>query len=185
MFRATLFWLTLIALANPSLADEVTQTLSSALQAYEDGDIEYAIEELEYARQLLKEMSSKELTAYLPEPPAGWTREIGDTQMNAGLAFLGGGVGAEATYSDGTETFSLTIMADNPMVAGFGGMIASAGLMGMKMHRVGREKFFENDNQLIALIDNRILIQAEGAAPEVMIGVLEGIDFAALEEFGG
>ena len=90
MFRATLFWLTLIALANPSLADEVTQTLSSALQAYEDGDIEYAIEELEYARQLLKEMSSKELTAYLPEPPAGWTREIGDTQMNAGLAFLGG-----------------------------------------------------------------------------------------------
>ena len=185
MFRATMFTLTLIAAANPGLADEVTDTLSSALQAYEDGDIEYAIEELDYARQLLQDLSSQALTGYLPEPLAGWTREISDEGMNAGLAFLGGGVAAEAEYTDGSTRFKVTIMADNPMVAGFAPMIANAGLMGMKMHRVGREKFYENDDQLIALIDNRILIQTEGAAPEVMIGVLEGIDFAALEEFGG
>ena len=47
MFRATIYALALLAIANPSLADEVSDTLSSALQAYEDGDIEYAIEELE------------------------------------------------------------------------------------------------------------------------------------------
>lgn len=185
MFRATMFSLTLIATVNPGLADEVTDTLSSALQAYEDGDLDYAIEELDYAKQLLQEMSSQALTSFLPEPPAGWTREISDEGMNAGLAFLGGGVAAEADYSDGSETFSLSIMADNPMVAGFAPMVANAGLMGLKMHRVGREKFYENDDQLIGLIDNRILIQAEGAAPEVMIPVLELIDFAALEEFGG
>ena len=185
MFRATMFSLSLIAMANPSLADEVSDTLSSALQAYEDGDIEYAIEELDYARQLLQEMSAQELTAFLPEPPDGWTREISEDGMTAGLAFLGGGVGAEAEYSDGSESFTLTIMADNPMVAGFSGMIANAGLMGMKMHRVGREKFFENDEQLINLVDNRILIQAEGATPEVMIPILEQIDFKALEDFGG
>lgn len=185
MLRTTLVSLALAGAALPALADDVTDTLSSALQAYEDGDIEYAIEELDYARQLLQELSSQALTAFLPEPPAGWTREITDEGMNAGLAFLGGGVGAEAEYDNGSEQVSLTIMADNPMVAGFGPMIANAGLMGMKMHRVGREKFFENDDQLIALIDNRILIQAEGAAPEVMIPILEGIDFEALEGFGG
>ncbi|MCB1337585.1 MAG: hypothetical protein KDK10_09080 [Maritimibacter sp.] len=185
MFRATFFSLSLIAMANPGLADEVVDTLSAALQAYEDGDIDYALEELDYARQLLKEMNAQELSAYLPEAPEGWTREVSETNMNAGLAMFGGGVGAEAEYSDGTETFTLQIMADNPMVAGFAGMVANAGLMGMKMHRVGREKFFENDNQLIALIDNRILITAEGAAPEVMVPVLEAIDFKALAGFGG
>lgn len=185
MFRATLFSLTLIAMANPSLADEVVDTLSSALQAYEDGDIDYALEELDYARQLLKEMTAQELSAYLPEAPAGWTREISDDGMNAGLAFLGGGVGAEAEYSNGEDSFSLQLMADNPMVAGFAGMIGNAALMGMKMHRVGRVKFFENDEQLLALIDNRILIQAEGAEPPVMIPILERIDFEALEGFGG
>lgn len=185
MFRATMFSLSLIALTHPSLADEVTDTLSSALQAYEDGDIDYAIEELEYARQLLKELASQALTGYLPDAPAGWTREIGEEGMNAGLALLGGGVGAEAVYTRGDDRVTLSIMADNPMVAGFAPMIAGAGLMGMKMHRVGREKVFENDDQLIALVDNRILIQAEGAAPEVMLAVLEKIDFAALEGFGG
>lgn len=184
MFRATFFSLSLIAMANPGLADEVVDTLSAALQAYEDGDIDYALEELDYARQLLKEMTAQELTAYLPDAPEGWTRELGESDMNAGLAMFGGGVGAEAEYSDGTETFTLQIMADNP-VAGFAGMAANAGLMGMKMHRVGREKFFENDDQLIGLIDNRILIQAEGAAPEVMIPVLEAIDYKALAGFGG
>lgn len=184
MFRATLFSLSLIAMTNPGLADEVTDTLTSALQAYEDGDLDYAIEELDYAKQLLQELSSQALTNFLPEPPAGWTREIPDEGSDGALAFLGGGVAVEADYSNGSETFSLSIMADNPMVAGFAPMIANAGLLGMKMHRVGREKFFENDDQLVALIDNRILIQAEGAAPEIMTPVLERIDFSALGDFG-
>jgi len=185
MFRATLYALVLVAAAHPSLADEVIDTLSSALQAYEDGDIEYAIEELDYARQLLKAMTTRELTGFLPEAPAGWTREVSDNDMSAGLAFLGGGVAAEAEYSDGTERFTLQIMADNPMVAGFAGMISNAGLLGMKMHRLGREKFYETDGGLMGLVDNRILVQAEGADPELMLPVVEQIDFAALAAFGG
>ena len=185
MFRATSFAVLLLAVANPALADEVIDTLSSALQAYEDGDIDYAIEELDYARQLLKDMSTQELSAFLPEAPAGWTREIGDSEMSAGLAFFGGGVGTEAEYSNGTDSFTLTVMADNPMVSAFSGMIANAGILGMKMHRVGREKFYENEDGLSALVDKRILVQAEGAAPEVMLPILEQIDFEALADFGG
>jgi len=185
MFRATFFAVALLAMTNPALADEVIDTLSSALQAYEAGDIENALQELDYARQLLRDMSTKALTGFLPDPPAGWTREVSDSDISTGLVFFGGGTGAEAIYSDGTDQFTLTIMADNPMVAGFAGMIANAGLMGMKMRRVGTEMFYDTDGQLSALIDKRILIQAEGADPEVMAPILERIDFKALEGFGG
>jgi hypothetical protein len=184
MFRATSFALLMLSVANPALADEVTDTLSSALQAYEDGDIKYAIEELDYAKQLLQAMSAQELTSFLPEPPEGWTREIGESDMNAGLAFLGGGSAAEASYTDGTERGTLSIMADNPMVAMFGGMISNAAIMGLKTHRVGREKFLYDDGELTGLIDGRIIVQASGAEPEVMIPILEAIDFNALNDFG-
>lgn len=184
MFRATFFALAIIAVTKPALADEVTDTLSSAMQAYEEGDIKYAIEELDYAKQLLQAMSIAELAGFLPEPPAGWTREIVEGDTNAGLAMLGGGSSAEATYTDGTDSVTLTLIADSPMVTMFGGMISNAAMMGMKLHRVGREKFVDNDGELTALIDNRILIQAKGATPEVMIPILEGIDIRALEDFG-
>lgn len=184
MFRATFFAILLLSATNPALADEVTDTLSSALEAYEAGDIEYAIEELDYARQLLQAMSALALNDFLPEPPAGWTREIAESDMNAGLAMFGGGVAAEAVYTDGTETVTVTIMADNPMVSMFGGMLSNAGMLGLKMHRVGREKFVFEDGELSGLIDNRILIQADGSSAEVMIPILEMIDFEALEDFG-
>ncbi|MEO1346849.1 MAG: hypothetical protein AAFV74_22110 [Pseudomonadota bacterium] len=33
-------------------ADDITEALESAMQAYEDGDTQYALEELEFAKQL-------------------------------------------------------------------------------------------------------------------------------------
>lgn len=183
MFRVSFFSLALVALTAPALADEVSDTLSSALQAYEDGDIGYAIEELDYAKQLLQAMKTDALAGFLPEAPDGWTREV-SSEMSSGLSMFGGGIGAEATYSNDTDSFTVTLMANNPMVSAFGGMISSAGMMGGKMVRVGREKFLDQDGELTGLIDNRILIQAQGADPELMLPVLEAIDFKALEDFG-
>jgi hypothetical protein len=57
-------------------------------------------------------------------------------------------------------------------------------LLGMKLVRVGREKFVDDEGALMGMIGNRILVQAEGADAEVMIPVLELIDFDALEDFG-
>ncbi|SLN30225.1 hypothetical protein PSA7680_01439 [Pseudoruegeria aquimaris] len=165
--------------ALPATADDVSDTLKSALEAYEAGDIQYAMEEIAFAQQLLKEMKADSLTAFLPEAPDGWTREI-DTEMAATLGMLGGGVGTKASYSDGSDSFTLTLMADNPMVAAMG----SAGLMGGKMIRVGREKFADQDGQLIALIGNRVLVQAEGQNKEAMRALLETMDFRALASFG-
>lgn len=175
----------LAALMAPTLAqaDEVTDTLQSALKAYEEGDITYTLEELEYAKQLLQAMKTADLAKFLPNAPDGWTREV-STEINAGLAMLGGGAGAEATYTNGSDEFTITIMANNPMVGALSGMLSNAALMGMKLERVGRMKYLNQDGELSGIVDGRILIQADGADVDVMIPVLESIDARALEDFG-
>ncbi len=163
-------------------ADEVSDTLQSALQAYEDGDIKYALEELDYAKQLLKQIQSTALTDFLPEAPEGWSREI-DTETAALLGFGGTGAAAQATYSNGDEQFTIMFLADNPMIMSMGAMIANAGAMGAKVVRVGRQKFMVQDNELTGLVDNRILVKADGADPDIMLKVLETVDYRALSRY--
>ncbi|MEQ9694495.1 hypothetical protein [Shimia sp. SDUM112013] len=164
-------------------ADEISDALESALTAYNEGDVQYAIEELDFAKQLLLAKKTGALSDVLPAAPDGWTRTI-NTDMNAGLPMMGGGVGTEAEYSDGTQSFTVSIMADNPMVAAMGGMVANAALMGAKIERVGRQKFMNQDGELSALVDNRILVQASGADVPVMLDLLGTMDFRALSKFG-
>ncbi len=163
-------------------ADEIADTIRSALDAYETGDVQYATEELAYAQQLLRELKASGLSAFLPPAPEGWTRSD-DAEMSANMGFMGGGVGAKATYQKGDSRFEITLMADNPMVAAMGGMFANAAMMGIRQVRVGRERFADQDGQLTALIGNRVLVQASGAPADVMVPVLQAIDFAALAAF--
>lgn len=171
------------SLAGPVWSDEVTDSLNNAIEAYESGDLQYALEEMAYARQLISEMKTDELTAFLPEAPEGWTREISD-DLSAGMAMMGGGAGAEATYSNGEETIDLIIATDSPMVSAMAAMMANAGLMGVKLERIGRQKFVNQDGELTGIIDNRILVQGSGSNPEVLKELLEAIDYKALADFG-
>ncbi|MEM9238905.1 MAG: hypothetical protein AAGB07_02915 [Pseudomonadota bacterium] len=164
-------------------ADDITEALESAMQAYEDGDTQYALEELEFAKQLLQAMKTDELVQFLPDAPDGWSREV-NTEMNAGLAFMGGGSGAEATYDGDGQSITITMMADNPMVAGMAGMIGNAGLMGAQVERLGRQKFMIMEGEISGLVDNRILIQASGGDVDDMLELLETMDFRALGKFG-
>lgn len=173
------------ALPLPLHADEVSEALQTALDAYADGDIQYAIDELDFARQKLLEMKTDSLGAFLPDAPDGWTRET-STEMAAGLAMMGGGVGAEATYTspDGAQDFKITLMADNPMVTSMAAMVANASAMGMRVERIGRQRFAVGDDQIIGMVANRILVQAEGDDQDVMMQTLEGMDFRAMSNFG-
>ncbi len=169
--------------ATLAMADDIKEAIESALSAYEEGDTQYALEELEFAKQLLLAIKTDALVEFLPEAPEGWSREI-NTEMNAGLAFMGGGTGAEATYEGDGQSITLTLMADNPMVAGMAGMITNATLIGAKIERVGREKFMVHDGEINGLIDKRILVKASGGDVDVMLGLLEQMDFRALGKFG-
>jgi hypothetical protein len=174
----------LAALSAPAAqADDVTDALESAREAYEAGDLTYAIEELDYAKQLMVAQNADALVQFLPEAPDGWSREV-NTEMNAGLAMMGGGTGAEATYEGDGGSMTLTIMADNPMVGAMAGMIGNAGMMGGKLERVGREKFMVLDGEITGLIDKRILVKATGGEVDAMLSLIEMMDFRALADFG-
>lgn len=175
----------LAAIPVMATADDVTDTLQSAITAYEAGDVQYALEEIAFAQQLLQAMKTEGLVAFLPEAPEGWTREV-NTEMNAGMAMLGGGAGAEAEYSNGTDSFTVTLMVDNPMVGAMAGMFANPMIMAAsgKIIRVGREKFLDQDGELTGLVNKRVLVQANGASSEIMLPLLEQMDLQALGNFG-
>lgn len=187
MIRTFLFALpaSLALLAAPAAADEITDTLQSAIEAYEQGDVQYALEELDYARSKLNELKTDALSAFLPEAPEGWTREI-DTEANAGMAMMGGGVAAEASYGTPEgDYYTVQMFADNPMVASMSAMIMNAGAMGLKTERIGRQKFALQDDQTMGLIANRILLQVDGPDAETRKRLLEAMDFDAMANFGG
>lgn len=171
--------------AATAAADEVADGIEALRDAYEAGDIGAALEELSFLQAMLTEMRTDSLAEYLPEPPDGWTREV-ETEVSGMMAFTGGGAGATGTYSDGTDSFTISILADSPMIAAMGGMLSSplvAQAAGGRLKRVGDIKVLDMDGSLTALVDGRILVQAEGAATEVMLPVLETMDFDGLSDF--
>ncbi|PID36085.1 MAG: hypothetical protein CR993_06930 [Rhodobacterales bacterium] len=170
-------------IATPALADDVTDTLESALEAYQSGDIAGALDELDFAKSLLQELNADALTSFLPPAPKGWTREIVEGD-GPGLALLGGGASAEAKYTRGDDTLTVQIMADNPLVTTMSGILSNASMLGLKVKRIGREKFMLNDGELTGLIDKRILVTASGGTIDEMAALLEGIDFKKLADFG-
>lgn len=186
MSRRLAFAAILAALPAAAQADDVTEAIDNARAAYEEGDVAYALEELALAQQLMMALKAEGFAAFLPEAPAGWTREI-ETEGMAAMGMMGGGSMVEASYQGAGESFTITLTADNPMVAAMAGMFANAAMLsasGVKVIRVGREKFADQDGELMSVIDNRVLIQATGAPVEVMLPVLETIDFRGLARFG-
>lgn len=171
--------------AQTARADDVTDTIDAVRDAYDSGDIALALEELSFLQAMLTDMRTESLAEFLPAAPDGWSREV-ETEMSGFMAMTGGGAGAKATYSSPDQSFTVSLLADSPMVTAMGAMLSNpmiARAAGGQLTRVGGIKVLEMDGNLSALIDGRILLQAEGAPSDVMLPVIEAIDFDALEEF--
>lgn len=166
-------------------ADDVTDTLSAAMEAYQEGDIQYALDELAYATQLLNEMKAAGLEGLLPEPLPGWTMTI-DEDAASSMGFMGGGVMASGEYTGSGNRFTITMMADNQMVLTMGAMLSNPQLMASmgSIERINRESFLNQDGDLSALVGNRVMIQAEGGDLADMIAHLETMDFREIANFG-
>lgn len=181
----TVFALAMAAL--PASADEFTDTLDSALRAYEEGDISGARADLDYAGKLLQAMKSDTLAKFLPEAPAGWTKEAADNDEAAGfMGMLGGGTTAAATYRKGSEDFTITLVADSPMVSGIGAMITGmAGMAGGgKPIRIQRTEFTSTDDGLQGVVNNKVMVSVTGNADiDAKTAALETMDFKAIGEF--
>ncbi|HRO12861.1 hypothetical protein [Amaricoccus sp.] len=177
-----------LALAQPAAADEFTDTLESALEAYRSGDVSAAREDLDFAGKLLAAMKSEALAKFLPAAPGGWTRgEASDEEAAAGgmMGMFGGGTSAAATYTKGAEQVTVTLVADSPMVSGLGAMISGmAGLAGGKPLRIQRTEFTEQDGDLQGVVNGRVMVSVTGGASvEDKRAFLEAMDFGALGNF--
>lgn len=181
LLAASAFLLPLPAMAQ----DDITDALGAAIEAYEEGEIGDALEEIAYATQLLNALQAQGLTEFLPEPAPGWNREV-NAEAGASLAFMGG-TAAEATYTSSQGgRFTITIMADNPMVTSMAGVLGNSALLATmgQIERINRENFMLADNELTGLIGGRILVQAAGGTIADMTAHLEAMDFREMEDFG-
>jgi hypothetical protein len=177
----------LTMLAAAAAADEFTDTLESALEAYGAGDITAAQQDLDYAGKLLTAMKSESLATFLPPAPAGWTREeAGDGGEAAGMmGMFGGGTIAAATYTRGSEEMTLSLIANSPMITGMAGMLSGLAAMGGgKPMRIQRTEFALNEEDLQGVVGGKVMVSVGGnATVEDKAALIEGIDLGALAEF--
>lgn len=178
----------LAAPAAPARADEIADALRAALEAYEAGDLAVAREEADYAVQLLAQKKAGDLTAFLPEPPAGWTREVSDAASGGVMTMFGGGLTAEGVYaSPAGDSAEVRLIADSPMLAAMAAMFSSPAAMGAmgRVTRIKRVNFaVGQDGEIQGMIGGKVLIQVSGSAAESdKVALIEAIDFEALEGF--
>ncbi len=175
--------------AGPVVADEFTDTLASALKAYNDGDVAGARADLDYAGKLLGAMKSDMLANFLPAAPPGWSKAAAaqDDDAAAGgfMGMFGGGTTASATYTKEAKSFTITLIADSPMANGLGAMISGvAGLAGGKPIRIQRVEFTQGDDGLQGVVNKRVMVNVSGdASLEEKTAALEMMDFKALGDF--
>ena len=171
-----------LLLAAPASADEFLDSLDLAREAYQAGDLAGAKEEMDYASQLLAQMRMQSLSAILPDAMEGWTRR--DDDGGGGFA---GGITVAADYMKGNERLNIQISVDSPMVATMSMMMGNAAAMAAQgeMKRIGRQKVIVTKRgEIQTVIDNHILIQMTGNAPEdVKEAYFKAIDMRALKNF--
>lgn len=163
-------------------ADDILDALDATRSAYEAGNVGAALQELSIAQALMQQQKTASFVSFLPEAPDGWSREL-DNDVAAGLAMFGGGTGAEATYSNGTDRVSLMLLADSPMVASMAGMLNNPAVLmasGGKLVKVGDQRFAQTDSEYTGMVANRILIQASGQNEAAVITILEQVDYNGL-----
>lgn len=175
-----------LSTAHQAHADDIEDAIQAALEAYQAGDVNAAKEELDFASQLLSQAKAAGLADFLPAPLDGWERSEAESQA-VGSAMMGGGLSANAAYTNGDKRVEIEMLADNPMVAAMAGMFSSTATMGAMgtVKRINRQTvILTNDGELQALVNNRILIQVRGDAPvEDMEAYFAAIDMDALKAF--
>ncbi len=187
-FAAAAFLAGAVLSVGPATADEFTDVLESALAAYGEGDMVGAREDLDYAVQLLAAMKSEGLAAFLPAPLPGWTKEAATEDASgagAAMAMFGGGTAAAARYLRGEEEFTLTLIANSPMVTGISAMVSGlGGVAGAETRRIQRTQFMVTGGEIQGVVADKVMITASGSAqPDDIFATIEAMDLRALGNF--
>lgn len=158
--------LTLAAVLAPLHADDVTDNLATAKEAYEDGRITQAITALDTAGQFLRQKKAELVAQLLPDAPKGWEASEPETET-AGASFLGGGVTVQRGYTRGTSSVTIKIMSDSPLVQA-AMAFANPAFGGVKMETIQNQPVavdFEkgaSNGSIKATIEARYLLEIAG-----------------------
>jgi len=184
-----------VFLPGSALADEVLESIKEASEAYNEKAYSEAMESLEYAKQLIMQMSSEELMTFLPVPMEGWQ---GKEAKSQNMGMLGGTAGVEKDYSMSDangkrKRITLTIMGESPMLQGMMAMFnpAVAGADGGKLQKIKRNKAIvkysaeRQKGEVLINVAKRYLITVKGSNIEKneLMYYAEGVDYKGLKAF--
>jgi hypothetical protein len=158
---------------NSASADEVTDQLDAARQAYEAGELRTAAETLNSAVEAIRAQITAGLLTLFPPPLDGWVADEAQSQ-SGGLASMLTGTHLSRRYvrEDNAEV-TLTLMADSPMMPMLTMAISMPFMMqanedlksfslkgerGMMEHTPGSETY-----KITLMVGSRLLVQGEGS----------------------
>ena len=168
-------------------ADDVTDSITEALQYYKDGKYPDAVGSLNYAAQLIQQKKGNELRAFLPKPLSGWAADDATTQTAAASMF-GGGIATERQYHKGPSSVTVQIVTDSPIMQGMMMMFSNpmfAGAEGGQLERIGSQKAIvkfdsaDKRGDIKIIVANRFLVSIEGdeVAKTDLINYAKAIDY--------
>jgi hypothetical protein len=185
-----------LSLASHSAhADEITDQLDSAKQAYESGELRRAVETLNAAVAKIQEQITAALLKLFPPALEDWTADEAQAQ-SGGLAAMITGTHLSRRYvrSDGAEV-NLTLMADSPMMPMMTMAISMPFMMqanpdlksytlkgerGMLEHSTGSQ-----DYKVTLMVGSRLLVQGEGSGLQdsaPLDAYLQALDLDAIQQ---
>ncbi len=162
--------LLLASLSTFANADDVVDTLNEAIKSYESGEYGVAVEDINYALQLIQQKKSKGLEAYLPKALPGWSAKKAESQT-AGAGMFGGGITTSREYKKDSSRIKIEIITDSPLLQSMMGIFSNpmfAASDGGKLQRINREKAivkYDEERQrgdITIVVAKRFLVKVEG-----------------------
>jgi len=184
--------LLLLSLSSSLMADDVEDTLAEALKSYQSGEYSNAVDDLNYALQLIQQKKSEGLENYLPEPLSGWNADKA-TSQTAGSGMFGGGIATSRIYNKGASKVTIEIITDSPIMQSMMGIFTNpmfATSDGGKLERINREKAIVKYNEkrergeITIVVDKRFLVKVEGTkvSEDELKAYAKAIDFKKLSK---
>jgi hypothetical protein len=177
-------------------ADDVLEAIQEATDAYNEKAYTEAVESLEYAKQLIQQLTSEGLKNFLPQPLEGWKAKEAKSQN---LGMMGGSAGIEQEYwkpgsgDQGRSRVTMSIMGESPMFQGMMNMFnpAIAGSSGGKLQKIKRNKAivkYSNDNRDGEIMINvakkyLVIIKGSNVDKEDLMNYAKAIDYKGLKSF--
>ena len=188
--------LPVLVCGGAAYADEVLDAIKEATEAYNEKAYTEAVESLDYAKQLIQQLTSEGLKNFLPKPLEGWKAKEAKSQN---LGMMGGSAGIEQEYwkassgNQGRSRVTMSIMGESPMFQGMMAMFnpAIAGSAGGKLQKIKRNKAIvkysmdNRDGEIMINVVKKYLVIVKGSNvdKEDLMNYAKAVDYKGLKSF--